>query len=232
MLSAVKTNAMKSFIEKHCTSEWKQFIDFHKEVINYKKGDYIFHAGEETKGLFIIDSGKVKITYKQYDGSDRLIRLATTGDVLGHRGFGGSWQYPISALTLEDTQVSFIPVKIFEIVAKVNPDFTYHLMMFFAEELRKSEAKIKHYPVRNLIARAIFDNYKAFGFEKGNSTKLSYTLSRKDIASKAGTTYETVIRTIAELNKNGIIKIDGKAIHILDMETLRDIARPQYKQAD
>jgi len=221
---------MKSFIEKYCTKEWKEFIDFHKEIINFEKGDYIFKAGEETKGLYIIDSGKLKITYKQFDGSDRLIRLAVEGDVLGHRGFGGTWKYPISALTLEKTQVSFIPVNIFETVAKVNPDFTYHLMMFFAEELRRSEAKIKHYPVKNLIARSIYDNFKAFGFEENSSTKLSYTLSRKDIASKAGTTYETVIRTIAELNKDNIIKIDGKAIHILDMKKLKEIGFPEYKQ--
>lgn len=221
---------MKSFIEKYCNEEWREFINFHKKTMVFEKGDYIFKAGEETKGLYIIDSGKLKITYKQYDGSDRLIRLAVEGDVLGHRGFGGTWKYPISAYTLGKTQVSFIPVKIFETVAKVNPEFTYHLMMFFAEELRQSEAKIKHYPVKNLIARALYDSHKAFGFENETSNKLSYTLSRKDIASIAGTTYETVIRTIADLNKENIIKIDGKAIHILDMKSLKEIAFPEYKQ--
>ena len=220
---------MKSFIEKYCTNEWKEFIDFHKKVYTYKKGEFIFEAHEQTKGLYIIDKGSVKITYKQYDGSDRLIRLATNGDVLGHRGFGGNWTYPISALALEATEVSFIPVNVFETVAKVNPEFTYHLMMFFAEELRKSEAKIKHYPVRILIAKAIYDNYKTFGFEEGSETKLSYTLSRKDIASKAGTTYETVIRTISDLNNEGILKIDGKSLHILQIDKLKGIANPEYK---
>jgi len=221
---------MKSFIDKYCNEEWKKFINFHKETIHFEKGDYIFKAGEETKGLYTIDSGKLKITYKQFDGSERLIRLATNGDVLGHRGFGGTWVYPISALCLEKTQVSFIPVKVFETVAKVNPEFTYQLMMFFAEELRKSEAIIKRYPVKNLIARSLYDNYKAFGFDNDESTRLRYTLSRKDIASIAGTTYETVIRTIADLNKDNIIKIDGKAIHILNMKILKEIAFPENKQ--
>ncbi len=218
---------MKTFIEEHCTKEWQEFINFHKETKTYGKDEYIFQAGEETKGLYIIDSGKVKITYRQYDGSRRLIRLANNGDILGHRGFGGNWKYPISALTLEETEVSFIPVDVLNTVAKTNTAFTYQLMMFFAEELRKSEATIKHYPVKNLVARAILDNYKAFGFESEDSTRLSYTLSRKDIASKAGTTYETVVRTLAEFKKNGIIKIDGKAIHIADMEGLRHLARPE-----
>ena len=218
---------MKNFIEKHCTKEWQTFINFHKEIKTYQKDEYIFEAGQDTKGLFIIDSGKVKITYRQYDGSRRLIRLANEGDVLGHRGFGGNWKYPISAYTLEETAVSFIPVDVFNTVAKANPVFTYHLMMFFAEELRKSEASIKHYPVKNQVARALLDNLKAFGFESKSSKKLSYTLTRKDLASKAGTTYETVVRTLAEFNKNGIIKIEKKSIHILDEEGLRSLARPE-----
>lgn len=220
---------MANFFEQHCDGEWNEFINFHKQKIDFKKGEFIFQAGEKTKGLYVIDSGKIKITYKQYDGSERLIRLAKTGEILGHRGFGGSWTYPISAFTLEKTKVSFIPVKLFETIAKINPKFTYNLMMFFAEELRKSEAKIKHYPVKILVARALLDNYRAFGFENENSTKLSYTLSRKDIANKAGTTYETVVRSLADFNKSGLIKIDGKSIHILDIDKLREFARPQYQ---
>lgn len=223
---------MKTFIEKNCDKEWQEFINFHKSVLTFKKNNFIFQAGEETKGLYIIDSGKIKVTYRQYDGSDRLIRLAKTGDVLGHRGFGGSWKYPISAIALEDASVSFIPVDVFNVVAKSNPHFTYQLMMFFAEELRKSEAKIKHYPVRVLVARALLDNYKVFGFENKKSKKLSYTLSRKDIANKAGTTYETVVRTIADLKKEGIIKTEGKSIYILKVDDLRAIARPKYSLID
>ena len=218
---------MKFLIEKYCSNEWKEFINFHKETRQYEKGSYVFEAGEETQGLFIIESGKVKISYKQYDNSSRLIRLANDGDILGHRGFGGNWKYPISAFTLEKTEVSFISVEVFDVVAKANALFSYHLMMFFAEELRKSEAKIKHYPVKNLVARALLDNARAFGFESDKSVKLAYTLTRKDLASKAGTTYETVVRSLAEFNKTGVIKIDGKEIHILDMEKLRQLARPE-----
>lgn len=219
---------MANFIEEHCDKEWREFINFHKKELKFKKGEFIFQAGEETKGLYIIDLGKVKITYKQYDGSERLIRLAKTGEVFGHRGFGGNWIYPISAYALEDTAVSFIPVDVFNTIAKINPKFTYNLMMFFAEELRKSEAKIKHYPVKILVARALLENYRAFGFKSDNSKELCYTLSRKDLASKAGTTYETVVRSLAEFNKLKMIKIDGKSIHILELEKLRDYARPQY----
>ena len=92
--------------------------------------------------------------------------------------------------------------------------------MFFAEELRESERLATQLPIKNVIASVLYNNLQVFGFEKGSSTKLSHTLSRKDLASQAGTRYETLVRTLAELNSENIIKLDGKAIHILDLEKL------------
>ena len=217
---------MKSFLEKHCSAEWLDFLNFHLEEKTFKKDEYIFKCNDLTKGLYIIKTGKVKIAYKQYDGSMRLIRLVGDGDILGHRGFGGNWKYPISAYTLDKTIVNFIPLRIFNILAKTNPQFIYKLMMFYAEELRNSDFKIRALPIKNLLAEALLNNLKAFGYEKGSNTKLNYTLSRTEYASYIGTTYETVVRKLAELKKEGIIKIEGKAIHILDEKKLRDLTNP------
>jgi CRP-like cAMP-binding protein len=74
-----------------------------------------------------------------------------------------------------------------------------------------------------VIASVIYNIYKVFGLEKGSETKLSFTLSRKDIANQAGTRYETVVRVLADLKKEGVIQIDGKAIHILNVEKLVNI---------
>jgi len=220
---------MKTFLEKHCTAEWYEFIKFHMKVITFKKGEYIFKCDEETKGLYIIDKGKVKISYMQHNGSQRLIRLAGDGDVLGHRGFGGNWKYPISAYTLEKTIVDFLPIELFNVLAKTNTEFVYNLMMFYADELRHSDLKIRALPIRNLLAEALYNNLSTFGYEEGSTTKLSYSLSRADIASYVDTSYETIVRKLAEFNKEGIIKIEGKSIHILDEEKLKSLVISKYK---
>ena len=212
---------MKTFLEKHCTKEWYEFIKFHMKVISFKKKECIFRGNEKTKGLYIIDTGKVKVSYVLNDGSQRLIRLAADGDILGHRGFGGNWTYPISAWALTDTVVEFIPLEIFNILAKSNVDFLFNLTMFYAEELRKSDLRLKDIPIKHLVADALYDNLKVFGYENENSTKLSYSLSRTDIASYVGTSYETVVRKLAEFKKEGVIRIDKKDIHILDEKKLK-----------
>ncbi|MCO6499244.1 MAG: Crp/Fnr family transcriptional regulator [Vicingus serpentipes] len=215
---------MDSFLKKYCSPEWQSYIDIYKKQKQVKAKAYVFKEGETTEGLYIINKGKVKVVTKDDEGKETLIRLATDGDILGHRGFGGNWTYPISAIALENTALTFVPLNAFNVLAKSNAEFTYHLMMFFAEELRKSEEKMKQLPVKVRVARAIVMNYKCFGFDENEKNKLSFTLSRTDYASKAGTTYETVIRVLADLNKSGIIQIKGKSIYILDLEQLLAIA--------
>lgn len=216
---------MNSIIQKHCSKEWQEFVAFHSEEQQFRVNESIFEIGDETKGIFIIDTGKVKITTLTPTKKTRIIRLAANGDVIGHRGFGGSWKYTISAIALEATKVIFIPTKIFNQVVKANPEFGFYMMMFFAEELRDSESLAHQCPVKNLIAQVLYKNLNTFGLEK-DSTKLSYTLSRKDFASMAGTTYETVVRSLSELQKEGVIKIEGKSIHILSEKLLTEQAFP------
>lgn len=214
---------LSGFLSKYCTEEWCEFaVSFCKKV-SYKSGEIIFKSGEEAEGLFFIQNGKVKITTNNNLDSERIIRLAADGDIIGHRGFGGSWVYTISAVSLEKTELSFIPLKIFNYLVKANPEFAYFMMMFFAEELRESERLASQLPIKNVIASVLYNNYKVFGLEKGSDTKLSYTLSRKDIASQAGTRYETVVRVLTEFNKEKIINIEGKFIHILDIDLLEKI---------
>jgi len=215
---------MESFLKQYCSREWREFIDFHKSVIEVEADTCIFREGDETKGLYIINKGKVKVVVNAMDKSERLIRLAADGDILGHRGFGGNWTYPISARTFEKTTLTFIPIEIFKTVAKSNIEFTYNLMMFFAEELRRSEEKITMVPVKNRIAQAILLNYSVFGPDKDDEAKISLTLSRKDYASKVGTTYETVVRVLSDLNKSGLIQTVGKSIRILDFDNLKILA--------
>lgn len=215
---------MDSFLKQYCSAEWREFINFHKVHKVIDANSYVFKEDERTEGLYIINKGKVKVVSKDVDEKEILIRLAADGDILGHRGFGGDWTYPISAITYEESEITFIPLNVFNVVAKSNIEFTYHLMMFFAEELRRSEEKIMQVPVKNRVARAVLTNYKVFGSDKKDSTKLSYTISRKDYASKAGTTYETVIRVLSDLNKEKIIAVEGKSIRILNLDLLNRLA--------
>ena len=175
--------------------------------------------------MFFIDEGKVKVSTRTTKGNTRIIRLASNNDIVGHRGFGGDWTYAINAQALAPTTVTFIPIRIFNQTVKTNPEFGFYMMMFFAEELRTSEQLAKQLPVKNFIAYVVHENYKVFGFDQNSSTKLSFSLTRKDIANMAGISYESAVRALLSLNADKIIRLDNKEIHILDLEALFELAQ-------
>lgn len=215
---------MPSFLKQYCSQEWIDFIEFHKSEVTIPKNNIIFHKNDTVKGLYIIEKGKVKVFDIENNEKEKIFRLAGDGEILGHRGIGGDWKYPIYAKTYEDTKLSFIPIKIFNTITKTNPDFTYQLMMFYAEELRNSETKINHLQVKNRIARSILYNKKIFGTTEHDNTILNFTIPRKDYASIANTTYESVIRTLKELSDEKTISPIGKSIKILNEEALIELA--------
>ncbi len=213
---------MKKLLGPDPAPEWVEFLKFHTQTVHVRANGMIINEGDAVEGLYSITQGKAKVMQK--DGEDeRLVKLAGPEDILGHRGFGGDWRYPISAIALVPTELEFLPLGAFQTIAKINTTFVYNLMMFFAEELRISEEKKLQLTVLHRIAKSIWMNYATFGLEEG-SDLLSYTISRKDFATHAGTTYESVIRTLADLAKRGVIQLKGKRIEILDLEALRTLA--------
>lgn len=213
---------MITFLKSTCEEEWLKIIDHSKIEFNFKEGDTIIHAGEELKGIYFIEEGKAKVMLDLGKEESRIIRLACNGDILGHRGFGLDKIYPISVAALTDISVVFIPLKTFEVLLKTNVKLTYKMMMFFADELKRTEQTMYNLNAEGRVARSIWSNYRAFGGEnQENYTLLNYTLSRVDLANMSNTTYATTIRTLKNLEADGLIKLLGKKIAIIDKDNLR-----------
>ncbi len=204
-----------------CLKEWIPAIDVHRQTIPVKKGEVIFEEGDAVKGIYFVYQGKVKVHKKWGNDKELILRIANKGAILGHRGLGHNNVYPISATALEPSSVCFINLDFFQSTLKVNPHLTYELMMFFADELQESENNMRnlaHMPVKGRIAQALLTLHQKFGSTKENG--IDILLSRQDLASLAGTTYETVFRSMNELTEEGIIAVTNKKIAIVNMEKL------------
>lgn len=204
-----------------CLKEWIPAIGVHRQTISVKKGEVIFEEGDAVKGIYFVYEGKVKVHKKWGNDKELILRIAGKGAILGHRGLGHNHFYPISATALEPASVCFIDLYFFQSPLKVNPHLTYELMTFFADELQESENNMRnlaHLPVKGRIAQALLTLHQKFGSTKESG--IDILLSRQDLASLAGTTYETVFRCMNELTEEGIIAVTNKKIAIINMEKL------------
>jgi CRP-like cAMP-binding protein len=206
---------------KHSLLEWHPAIAANKINLKVKKGEIIFKEGDPVKGIYFVYSGLVKV-YKKWDAEKELIiRFANESATFGHRGLGHNNIYPVSAAAMENSTVCYISLDFFEATLKVNADFTYQLLMFFADELRESERKMRnlaHMPVKGRVAEALIALQKQFGLTDAGFINID--LSRQDLASYAGATYETVFRMINELVNDNLISLSAKSIRIVNPDAL------------
>ena len=209
------------FIKKHLHLQKMQQYIGRKNSFICKKSQQFIIEGAPTQGLYFVYKGKVKTVKTGIYGREQIVRLTTNGDVVGFRGFATSKRCLIGASALEDTILcNFSNDDMLDILKNV-PEFTFDLMLFYAEELNKSENNIRKIAQMNVRERVIdtllYVNRK-FGQSNG---VIEVDLSRRDIADFAGTTDEQVIRVISSLKKELLLKTVGKKIGLLNVEKMR-----------
>lgn len=209
------------FLCKNSLKGWLPAIDTTKKNLHFKKGKLIFEEGENVLGIYFLYAGKVKV-HKQWGKEKQLIlHFAKQGDIIGYRGLGNERIYPVSATALEDVTVCFIELSFFETILETNHQLTYALMKFYANALQEAEKRMRnlaHMEVKGRIAETLLVLKNRFG--QNEHGFINITLTRQDMASFSGTTYETFFRVITELKRKKIIKLSEKKIAILNEEKL------------
>jgi CRP/FNR family transcriptional regulator len=209
------------FLCRQCSKEWLPALDAHRQTFQVAKGETIFKEGELISGIWFIYTGTFKVHQQWGSDKELIVRLARNGDIVGHRGMGGDNIYPVSATALEVSEVCFVDIEFFNATLKVNPSFLFELMLFFASELKESEKRMRnlaHMPVIGRVANSLMKLADKFGTSEEGY--IDTTLSRQDLASYCGTTYETVFRILNELAESNAIKLNGKQILIVNAEKL------------
>lgn len=209
-----------------CIREWQPAIGAQRKNLHFKKGELLFREGKEVTGMYFVYSGTVKVHKHWGKEKELIVRFARKGDIVGHRGLGGDSLYPVSGTALEPVTACFIGLDFFYSTLKVNHEFIQQLMLFYAQELKESERNMRnlaHMPVKGRVANALLQLQQKFGTSPGGF--INILLSRQDIASYAGTTYETVFRIMTELAQEGALRADGKHITLLDAKKLQLLTR-------
>lgn len=206
---------------RHSLKEWKQAIDTNRKMFYFKKGEMLCREGDEVAGIFFVYSGTVKVHKKWGEDKELIVRFAKKGDIVGHRGLGTITTFPISATALGPVSACYIDLEFFLTTLKINQEFLFQLMIFFADELKESEKRMRnlaHMPVKGRIAQALINLKDKFGCDKNGFIDIS--LSRQDMASYTGTTYETVFRILTEFIEDNVIAVSGRNILIKDVRKL------------
>lgn len=188
----------------------------------YKKGQYIFTENAYPLGLYCINQGKVKLATMGNNGKEQILRLSKDGDILGYRSLLSEERYHCSAIAMEDCSICFVPKDLLFKMLHENSKISIELLKLLASNLRQAEEQIismAQKNVRERVAEALLFFKATYGLDS-ESNALNINFNREEIADFVGTSTESAIRLLAEFNNDGIIKLEGKKIIIVDLKKL------------
>ncbi len=223
MIDSAELQKIDKLIANYCSPEWQDILFESANILHYRTGELIFKEGQKADNLYMVKEGKVKVFSSYTKKIEVIVRFCSDGEVIGHRGIGANFTFSVSGQALTDCTVYVFPMDVFRNVLMANNVFCYYFMLFYAEELRRSEGMRKNMlnmSVKQRVGLAIQVNMEAFGFSESSPSLLAFTLSKRDMASLANTTYESTIRSLGELIDAKLISIKGKQLSILDREGL------------
>ena len=215
-------------LERLCLND----LSGHKVNNIFKKGQALFVEGNPPFGIFCVSEGNIKVSKMSSDGRESIVRIASQGDVIGHRSIFTDQYYSATATAIEDSAVCFIDKKYILKLVQDQPTVACHLISLLGRDLGAAENRIASFAKKNVrerVAEFLLLLKESHGTKDENGKwRLALKLSREEMASIVGTATETLIRFISELKDEGIIDQEGKSIVIRDEERLLEFANIGY----
>lgn len=167
-----------------------------------RKKQYVYTEGNEPTRLYFVKTGKVKTVRTTAEGKELITGFYQAGDFFGYTTLLEGGEYTDSALTLEDSELLYIPKDDFQQLLDGNPDVSRHFIRLLAGRVAEREeqlAGMAYGSLRRRVADALLRLHQ-------QQPDGLIQLSRDDLAAVVGTATESLIRTLSEFRHDGLIE--------------------------
>lgn len=218
----VNTNIETNDAEIRTLSDLKNFFDDNGELFGFKQGDIIYSEGQNSNYIFLIITGVVKCYKLDEQGKELTTALHKADDLFGYTSFMQNIPYQESSTAIMDTELVGISKDQLKQVLDKNHKITLELIQLLTDDLKGIKDQLLQMAYSSVNKKTASTILK-FAEKLNRKPEDPIKISRNDLASVAGIATETLIRTISNFRKEGIIEIEGRNIKILDMKKLQDI---------
>jgi CRP-like cAMP-binding protein len=194
-------------------------------VKQFKKGEVILEEGNFCKGVYVVNSGKVKIFQHGPFGKESLITLNVVNDFFGLAAMLSEQTSVFSASAMDDCSLTFISretfMELYDRSTLVRRKVTLHLVSEQSMLINKLTV-LAQYPVKQKVAASLIMLNAIFS-RSGAQAENVFNISRDDLASYTGIATESVVRALRILKDEYIISTKGARINILNPAALAQI---------
>lgn len=185
----------------------------------YGRGETIFFEGDLAIGFYMVGSGKVKIHKVSPAGKEHILHIFGPGEPFGEVPVFHGQPFPATAMALEKTIALFFPRVDFVRLIERNPAIALSMLAVLSYRLRRFANQIENLSLKEVPAR-LADYLLYLHKEQDGAMQLELDISKGQLASLLGTIPETLSRIFAKMSEEGLIKVEGRMITLLDKEGL------------
>lgn len=204
------------------TSDLKTCFNNFGKTFEFSQGDIIYEEGHNSNYIYYIEKGLVKCHKLDEQGKELTTSLHNTADIFGYTSFVQNMPYQETASAIRDVVLLGISKEQFKLVFDQNPNIALEFVQLLTDDLHGVSDQLlqmAYSSVKRKTAKTILIFAEKLNPKPGEPIRIS----RTDLASVAGIATETLIRSISDLKKEGLIEIDGRNIKILDIKNLKEI---------
>lgn len=194
----------------------------------YDRGETVFYEGDPVFGLYVVNSGMVKLSKRAFNGKKMIMRLLGPGDLLGAEAVFDEGVYDTEAETLAKVTLLFIDRRTLVRLVQQAPEFGARLLGQLSGELiqlRTWLLETAYADSFKRLARVLLMLAGKFGFPAsvGGQTgvDLGLCLMRRELAELAGLTTETTIRILRKFQQHKWLVLKKHRVVLLDVEALK-----------
>lgn len=193
------------------------------ENIRLSKGAVLFSEGDEGDHLYVIVEGKLKLGTSSGDGRENLLSVLGPGEMFGELSLFDPGPRTSTATAVTDVRLLSLGHDMVVPWITRHPQVALELLERLAQRLRRNYEVVGDLvfsDVPGRVAKALIDLGERFGKETNEGLYVNHDLTQEELAQLVGASRETVNKALADFAGRNWIRLDGRAVLVLDLERL------------
>jgi CRP/FNR family transcriptional regulator len=190
---------------------------------HYSAGETVFSEGEPCTGLYVVESGHVRIFKSSAGGREHVLSIDGPGSSVAELPVFDGGNYPASVAAIDEASLLFVSKQDFQALCVAHPQVALKVLRVVGARLRRLVGIIEELSfttVRHRLASFLLRQAQKEGRRTSGGVEVVLPANNQEIASQIGTVRELVSRNLSRLQAEGVVQLEGRNVLIVNLKAL------------
>jgi CRP-like cAMP-binding protein len=213
------------FLNRLSAAEKAQLRELGRQIV-VRQGEIVFRQGDQHDGIFIIESGQVRVYYTAPSGREITLAYWTPGHFIGGPEVSGGGVHMWSGLAIDECRITVLTSGTLDRLLTKMPNFARALIDGLVAKGKCYSSMAQMLGTRSVIERLaqyVMNLSELYGVADGDTIVINHKITHDQIAAMVGSTRQWVTMMLKRFQAKRILSIDGGIIRIERLDLLEQI---------